>query len=178
LLPLIGEAGHARPSRHTLLAGLGAAHLRGRHEQRRARGGRRVLLDVAHNPAACAALAADVGRTLGERSVTLLFGVMHDKDAAAMLAALVPPASRVVLCRPRHPRARPPVTLRPLISGHVASQVVPDPDEAWERALRITPPGDVLLVTGSFYLLGDLARRSARLPRWGRQVGDFPRPLG
>ena len=59
-----------------------------------------------------------------------------------------------------------------------AHHVVPDPDEAWERALRITPPGDVLLVTGSFYLLGDLTRRSARLPRWGRQVGDFPRPLG
>ena len=162
---LFPQVGPGRLGRKALRAGLGAVRLPGRHERRQARGGRQVLLDAAHNPAACHVLAGEVRAGLGNRSVTLLLGIMRDKNAAAMGRSLFPLAERVILCRPRHHRARDPRSLRALVPRGIAARIIPDPDEAWNEALRATPPGDLILVTGSFYLLGDLSARTGRLPR-------------
>lgn len=76
-------------------------------------GAPRVILDGAHNPAACralhAALSADPGCTPGR--TTLLFGVLRDKDHVAMMSELLPAASRVILTRGGHPRFREPSVL-------------------------------------------------------------------
>ena len=69
-------------------------------------GGRRVLLDAAHNPAGAYALAAYVRREFPE-ALPIVFGALRDKDAAMMLKALLPVASRIVLTEPPSARARP-----------------------------------------------------------------------
>lgn len=153
-----------RLTSRAIRAGLATARLPGRHEWRHARGNRLVLLDAAHNAAASRALAGAVRREVGDRPLTVLFGVMQDKDAGGMARALFPLAGQVVLCRPRHRRARGPRSLRALVPDGVATRVIADPGDAFTDALTSTPAGGVVLVTGSFYLLGDLAARTARLP--------------
>lgn len=160
----------------TLRRGLANARLPGRFEMRRAPGGRTMILDGAHNPAAVQRIAAELaaagsdGRSGPDRrattgGLTLLFGVMADKDAAGMAAALFPYAARLVLTRPRTPRALPPRGLLPFVPPGRPARIVADPEAALRTALTLTPPGGTLLACGSFYLLGDIA---AGVRRWGR----------
>ncbi len=46
------------------------------------------------------------------------------------------------------------------MTGHHArrAEVIPDPKLAFERALELAAPHDVIFVTGSLYLVGDLRR--------------------
>lgn len=115
--------------------------------------GRRVLLDGAHNPEAAGALAAAL-RDLGVRRVTLVFGMSQDKDAAGILAALLPLAERVVLTKARlSPRAAPPEALR---QHAPQGLVVSDWREALETALELNPKEVPVLVVGSLYLIGEV----------------------
>lgn len=115
--------------------------------------GRTVLLDGAHNPEAAGALAAAL-RELGAEGVTLVFGTSKDKDAAGILAPLLPLAARVILTQARlSPRAAPPQALR----RHAPrAEVREDWQEALELALAETPPEVPLLVAGSLYLVGEV----------------------
>ncbi len=117
------------------------------------RPGRRILLDVAHNPDAAAQLAVHLDR-LG-RPYDLLFGTLADKRAERILPALAGPARRVVLARPTGPRGREPQELLSLVRGQ---DVVVEPrlEPALDRALEGSAP--LLVICGSFYLVGEARR--------------------
>ena len=53
-----------------------------------------TVVDGAHNPAAVAALVESLPELLAGRSLALVLGVLEDKDAASMLAALLPLCER------------------------------------------------------------------------------------
>ncbi|MGH7400079.1 MAG: bifunctional folylpolyglutamate synthase/dihydrofolate synthase, partial [Candidatus Rokuibacteriota bacterium] len=74
-----------------------------------------VILDGAHNPAGARALAASLRAYFPERPVTFVIGVLADKDAGGILAALRPLAARVILTAPANPRAAAPEALRALL---------------------------------------------------------------
>jgi len=115
----------------------------------------RVLLDAAHNPQGAAALAAflDEARQLDPAPPpALLFGVLEDKDAAAMLPPLAARAGRLVLTRPPSPRARDPRDLVPLLDR--PTEVEPDPTAALNLLLSDPQGAHTLVVCGSIYLVG------------------------
>lgn len=134
----------------------------------------RVLLDVAHNPAGAAALAAALD-DLGE-PVDLLFGVLQDKDAGAMLEHLAPRATALTLTRPSEPRGREAASLAELVPapeeptgkrkrrGGDRVRVAEPPDEALAQALR-RAEGRVLVACGSLALVGEI--RTALRQRYG-----------
>ena len=113
------------------------------------------LLDAAHNPEGAAALANFLA-TL-ETPVDLLFGVLTDKNAAEMLGALVPHARRLILTTPPSPRALDPASLLSYIKGMGDVEVEPDPAQALDRLLA--GDGEILVVCGSIYLIGELRGR-------------------
>lgn len=117
--------------------------------------GRRVLLDAAHNTSGAAVLAEFLDR-LG-RPVDLLFGVLTDKDYGEMLALLAPRARRIMLTMPPNPRAKNPTELASLLGAHEGVLIEPDPDHALARALAFG--GEVLVVCGSIYLVGEIRQR-------------------
>ena len=84
-------------------AGLTNARWPGRLERLHWRGSD-VLIDAAHNPAGARALA-DYLRAIAWTDVTLVVGVMRDKDVAGMLSALLPCCSTLVCTTPPSPRA-------------------------------------------------------------------------
>jgi dihydrofolate synthase / folylpolyglutamate synthase len=137
-----------------IAAGAAACRWPGRLEVVDLPGGRRVLLDAAHNPEGAAALA---GFLAGAPPPDLLFGVLADKDAGEMLAALAGRAGRIVLTAPASPRARPPAELAALVPDRDVV-VEPDPGRALELALA-APAHAALVVCGSIFLVGEIRRR-------------------
>ena len=113
-----------------------------------------VLVDAAHNGDGAAALAAALPELAAGRPVILLAGVVADKEAAPILEPLVPLAARVVLTRPRSPRAREPFELLPLATG---ATVVAEPLLALREARRIAAErGGIVVAAGSIFLVGAL----------------------
>lgn len=111
----------------------------------------RVLLDVAHNADGAEALARALGAMAAPGSVELVFGVMGDKDADAMLGVLVPFARHVTFVRPAIGRAKDPVALARRYGG----TAVPDVARGLAAARRRAGPRGTVLVTGSIYTVAE-----------------------
>jgi dihydrofolate synthase/folylpolyglutamate synthase len=120
-----------------------------------------VIHDGAHNPAGAQALARSLPEASGgRRPLVAVVSVLEDKDAAGMLAALLPACDRVVFTRCANPRALSPATLESLGQklGAPPAETVPDPRAAVERARELAGPGGAVVATGSIYLIADLVR--------------------
>ena len=125
-----------------------------------------TLLDGAHNPEGMAALAESLPDIAGGRRIVAVVSILDDKDAAGMLAALLPVCDAVILTSSQNPRALPPPTLESLTRqiGGPPADLVPDPHAALERARALAGNDGVVLATGSIYLVADLLRTTpARL---------------
>jgi dihydrofolate synthase/folylpolyglutamate synthase len=117
-----------------------------------------LVLDGAHNPAGAHALAVSLRDVFGQAPITFVLGILADKDAAGIVAALAPLADRFILVAPPSPRAATPDTLRALVPAAVRSvEIAGSPVEGLERAGRAaTTP--VICVAGSLFLIGDVLR--------------------
>lgn len=135
--------------------GLADAQWRGRLDLVAAGPDRTLLVDAAHNPAGAAALAAYLGECYPS-GLPIVFGAMRDKNAAEMLAALAPAATRFVLTKPANPRASAPDDLAAL-ARHVAPSVpVETCDEAWTAVDRALDSAPLACVAGSIFLVGEV----------------------
>lgn len=74
-----------------------------------------ILFDGAHNVPGAAALAAYIADVRQGRSVTCVLGVMQDKDAAGIVAALCPVVDRFIAVTPPTSRALPAEELAAII---------------------------------------------------------------
>ena len=111
--------------------------------------------DGAHNADGARWLIAQLDRD----DYTVVASILRDKDAPAMLAALATKGRRLVATQSSNARALQAEELARLARGHFAEVVVePEPARALARA-REHPP---VLVTGSLYLLADLAGNEER----------------
>jgi dihydrofolate synthase / folylpolyglutamate synthase len=118
-----------------------------------------TLLDSAHNPDAVTALVESLPEVLDRGPIALVLGVLEDKDAAAMLATLLPMCEQAWFTAPTSSRALSPAALESLARqlGFEHARCEPDPARALELAQEwaIAHAGAVL-ATGSVYLMGDL----------------------
>lgn len=138
------------PSRVT--AGIEKAWLPGRMERRRARGVD-WLLDGAHNPDAARELARSV-----EGPVVLLTGMVTGHEVKGFYERLAPLASEVHVAPIDFHRARDPFELAAAIDDLFPPvHAYADLATAVEAAARASE-GRMVLVTGSFYLVGEVGR--------------------
>jgi dihydrofolate synthase/folylpolyglutamate synthase len=138
--------------------GIARAHWPGRFEVRRRPGGW-LVLDGAHNPAGARALAQSLAAYFGDTPMTLVLGVLRDKDAPGIVAPLIGRARRVVLTASANPRAARPDELRALVPPALPVDVVPSVAEALACAADPTVP--LVCVAGSLSLVGDALRSLA-----------------
>ncbi|MGH7407839.1 MAG: bifunctional folylpolyglutamate synthase/dihydrofolate synthase [Candidatus Methylomirabilales bacterium] len=114
----------------------------------------RILVDGAHNPAACRAVRDFLEEEAPGRRL-LVFGALKDKDWGQMLEILLPAFSATILCRPPSDRAAEPVMLLGTARGHCGHvEVVPDVADALAAARALARPEDTVLVTGSLFTAG------------------------
>jgi dihydrofolate synthase/folylpolyglutamate synthase len=163
LLEVAAAGGIAIP-RDAIEHGLAAATWPARLELLTLDGGRRVLLDAAHNPEGARALAAYLTRWHPERP-PLVIGVMRDKNVGDIAHTLLPVVSSVITTAAPTPRAIPAADLARHLraAGAVDVRSEPDPILAIEKALA---SADTVCVAGSIFLAGavrdELKRRAIR----------------
>ena len=135
-----------------------------------------TILDGAHNPDAVVALVESLPAVLPAGPLALVLGVLEDKDAAAMLAVLLPLCERAWFTAPPSSRALSPAALQSLARqlGFDASVCEPKPASALAQAQRwARERAGAVLATGSVYLVGDLLGQLGRSEPLAVSRADF-----
>ncbi len=130
-----------------------------------------LVLDVAHNPQAVAALAANLDAMGYYPRTHAVFGVMRDKDIPALVGHMAPLVDAWHCCNLPTPRAATAEELAAVVSGQGAARVGgppavlthADPAQALASAVGAAGPADRIVVFGSFYTVGGVLRNG--LPR-------------
>ena len=124
-----------------------------------------LVLDVAHNPQATAALAYNLDQMGFFPRTHAVFGAMHDKDIAGMLTRIAPlidhwhftdlPVSRAATATLL-------VEIHSAIAakgpGPVTVTVHADPLQAFRAAVAAADPADRIVVFGSFHTVGGVLK--------------------
>ncbi|MGH9678811.1 MAG: bifunctional folylpolyglutamate synthase/dihydrofolate synthase, partial [Candidatus Acidiferrales bacterium] len=122
-----------------------------------------IYLDGAHNPAAAREIAVFWNAFLPGRKIFLIYGAMRDKAVDEIAGLLFPRADTVILTAPHQSRSISPSVLAEMTCHHAQHlEVIPEPDQALERALELAAPDDVIFITGSLFLVGELRGRFER----------------
>ncbi len=114
-----------------------------------------ILIDGAQNGESAAKLRYSVERIFKYDRLILLLGLCRDKDIESVCAELAPAASEIVLTKAPAERAMDPHVIRGYIRGRKVS-ITSDVREALGTALRIAKKNDLILATGSFYVIGEV----------------------
>ena len=116
-----------------------------------------VVLDAAHNldgALACAATLREEFTLAG--SILMVVGFLDGRDPAEMLEALdASDAGLLVACTPVSPRAVPaPAVAAAAEQMGLGAESISSVEDALQRALAVASADDLVLVTGSLYVVG------------------------
>ena len=137
-----------------LLEGLAEVSWPGRLQVLR-RGAQTLVLDGAHNPAGIAALRTALAEAFPGKRPTLVLGMLADKDWRAMVADLVPLASRVVTAPVGNERTVTAEDLRAACVATGAGRPV-KAAESTGAALKLVAADPFVVVAGSLYFIGEV----------------------
>jgi dihydrofolate synthase/folylpolyglutamate synthase len=119
-----------------------------------------VIIDAAHNPHGAEALAKAIGSYFTFDDVTVVLGVLADKDARGIIRALAPIATKFQVTQSSSERAIPAERLEELVAeltesgvSHEFGDLESAIDEA--RTWASAAPRRAVLVTGSITMIGD-----------------------
>lgn len=117
-----------------------------------------VVLDCAHNTASAEAVIETLQHTYPPVRRHLIFAASNDKDLAGMCRILAPHFENIIVTRYQsNPRCADPEAVAGLFRAHGASAtVVEPPRQAWEMVSTLTAPDDLICITGSVFLAGEL----------------------
>lgn len=116
-----------------------------------------LLVDCAHNPDSAAKLRHALTHDYTFEKLWLILGAPEDKDVIGVMRKLLPLAAGVIMTTASHPRSMTPAVLQEKAAS-LGYTAVPAPDmetavtHAWSQAR----PGDLICVTGSIIVVGDL----------------------
>jgi dihydrofolate synthase / folylpolyglutamate synthase len=118
-----------------------------------------VVLDGAHNRDSARCLREAVTTCFRYRRLILVLGISANKNLQGIIEELTPLAAVTVATRAMVPRAAPPQQVADLAAKWSAQIIVEeDTQRALAQAIAETRQDDLLLVTGSLYLVGDAKR--------------------
>ncbi len=144
-----------RPNTAAIREGLARADVPGRFQ--RIAGSVEWILDVAHNVEAAHTLSENLAATPRRGQTIVVLGLQADKDSAGFVHTLDPHVDQWLLTSlpvGRHPRSANDLLVQ---CRHATTAPIRCYD-AWQEALQIAKveanPGDRIVVTGSFHLVG------------------------
>ncbi len=123
------------------------------------------ILDGAHNPSGMAEMVRSLDRILDRRRLIGVVSILRDKGAEEMLRDLAPRCDILLVTQNSNPRSQSAEALAALVQALENAPEVfidPDPRSALMSAYRLATSNQVVLVTGSLYLIADLKRALGR----------------
>ncbi|MGE4550902.1 MAG: Mur ligase family protein, partial [Opitutales bacterium] len=132
--------------------------------QRMQVGGRHLILDATHNEEGARALDENLANLIGQSSVKpwVVVGVLGEERAIPLMKTVAKWARGIALLMPGQPRACPFEVLEKALPANFSGVV-------WRKRLEellpgdgqvaLGEPGDIVLVTGSIYLVGEVLAR-------------------
>jgi dihydrofolate synthase/folylpolyglutamate synthase len=116
-----------------------------------------VVLDAAHTIESAQCLRDALSMLFPHKRLLLVLGMAADKKVADIVATLAPITHEAVVTPFGNPRAYDPQRLAEMLRGHhVPVHIAPDPVAALALARTRATPADLICVTGSFMLIGEL----------------------
>lgn len=118
-----------------------------------------LVVDGAHNPAGISVLCRALRKQFSYNRLVVIFGVLNDKNYKLMLKRLVPLAHRFVITRPCSQRATSVKELMPIAMLYKPDiERIQNVVEAVKNEFTSAVEGDLICVTGSLYLVGEVKR--------------------
>jgi dihydrofolate synthase/folylpolyglutamate synthase len=149
-----------------MLEGLAQARWPGRLEvlSRPTTGGL-VVADGAHNPYSMARLAEALRETFAFRRVVAIVGAGRTKDLGGMLEALARLPVTVVAAQSRNPLALPARQVQDACAARgIPAELAADAAHALERARALAGDGDLVLATGSLFIVAEVRETMLGIP--------------
>ena len=151
---VLADLGHESCPDAAIRAGLADVRWPGRLQVLRERPW--LVVDGAHNGASAVRLAEALGECFPPGRRHLVFGTTMGKDVSRMLDALLPISATATLTRSHHERSEPLDQFGQAVEARgVTATIVPEVREAIGHALAQAGPGDVIIVTGSLFVVGE-----------------------
>lgn len=169
-LPLLGE--HQMKNTAVVLAAIGVLQSKGYHitEEQVRKGLATVswpgrfevlrksplfLVDGGHNPQCIESLTANIRSYLNGRPLTILTGVLADKDFHCMYSNVAPFAREFVTVTPDSPRSLSAVELKAYLEQFGKPVTAMDTiEDGVRKAMELAGPDGVVLAYGSLYMVG------------------------
>jgi dihydrofolate synthase/folylpolyglutamate synthase len=143
-------------SHEVVSEGLAAVEVPGRLETFRSEGQALVVLDVAHNPDGMSEFVFSLVEAFAFERAIVVLGILVDKDHRGILAELARIPCELILTEPRNARATPAAELQQAAADFGLDSVIADDVlGAVEAARERAAPTDLVVVTGSHYVVGE-----------------------
>ncbi|HLG23347.1 MAG TPA: folylpolyglutamate synthase/dihydrofolate synthase family protein [Candidatus Nanoarchaeia archaeon] len=122
-----------------------------------------VLIDCAHNPQGFKTISEEI-KNLNKKNryskIIFVIGILKDKDCKSMLKTILPLADWVLFTKSKNERSSNPNDLKKLFSKlskkKIPSKVIVNPKNALYYAEKISGKKDLVVVTGSIYMIGEV----------------------
>lgn len=150
------ERYEVRVTPQAIFAGVSSAMIPGRLQVLREKP--TLVIDGAHNPDAAGKLARAVTESFTYDRLILVIGMINTHAPEGVLRKLAPMASKVIATQSRWFKASPAKEIADAALALGADvEIVDHVPDAVDRALKIANPDDLILVTGSFYTIGEVS---------------------
>lgn len=117
-----------------------------------------VVVDGAHNPDGVRSLVESLNLYFTGRKMTIVTGVMADKDYKKIISELAPYAKRFITVAPDYYRALPSARYKEVIQSVFDGEVIDCEtiNNGLSTALELSNENDAILVCGSLYMVGEV----------------------
>lgn len=118
-----------------------------------------IVIDGAHNIDGITKLMISVEKYFKHKKLILILGILADKQVHAMVEKIAPMADKIITVSPHNSRAESSEKLKDIILNYNSNcENIEDYEEALKTAVSYYSEGDLILVSGSLYMIGDMRK--------------------
>ena len=118
-----------------------------------------VVIDGAHNIDGIKKLTESIDLYFKYNKLILILGILADKQVQEMIETIAPKAEKIISVTPHSDRAELAEDLKIAIESlGVDCEAIDSYEEAYEKALSYCNDDDLLLISGSLYMIGDMRK--------------------
>jgi len=117
-----------------------------------------IIIDGAHNMDGAINLRESMDFYFKDKAIILILGILGDKDVESIASVLSKNTKTTLCITPAYYRGKNSKELCEMIKDKVNAEPCDTYDEAVRRSLELYKEGNIILVAGSLYIIGDMEK--------------------